>query len=61
MEQQIQPVQTQPAQAKPEIQQPAGEQTQPVKKKKPKWLVWLILALVIVVGAYFLGRYLNLF
>ncbi len=61
MEQQIQPGQTQPTQAKPEVQQPAGEQTQPAKKKKSSWLIWLIIALVIGVGGYFLGRYFNLF
>ncbi len=63
MEQQIQQGQGQPAQAKPGVQQPAGEQTQPVKKKKSRWLRWLIIVLVIGagVGLYFLGKYFELF
>ena len=61
---QAQQGQTQPVQAKPEVQQPKGEQTQPVKEKKSKWLIWLIVALVIIgvgVGVYFLGKHFDLF
>lgn len=64
MEQQIQQGQEQSAQTKPGVQQAAGEQTQPAKKKKPKWWIWLIIAVVLIgvgVGLYFLGKYFNLF
>ncbi len=64
MEQQIQTGQTQPAQTKPEMQQPANGQTQPVKRKKSNLLMGLIIVLLIGgagVGIYFLGKYLKLF
>ena len=62
MEQQVQ--QGQPAQTKPEVQQSAGEQAQPAKKKKPRWLIWSIIAVVLIgagVGLYFLGKYFFFF
>ena len=63
MEQQIQQGQEQSAQTKPGVQQSAGEQTQPAKKKL-KWWIWLIIAVVLIgagVGLYLLGKYFKLF
>jgi len=57
MEQQIQKGVASQTNAGTEIQQPQGAQMQPVKKKGSKWLIWLIIALVViggVVGSYFL-------
>ena len=60
MEQQVQPGQAQSVQA---VQQPAGGQAQPIKKKKSSLLMVLILVLILGagVGLYFLGKYLGWF
>ena len=54
MQQQIPQKPTQPI--KTATQKPVGGQTQPVEGKKSRWLIWLIIALIVIgagIGIYY--------